>query len=475
MNKVKDNSEQLGTESIGRLIFRLSVPAVLAQIVNMLYNMVDRMYIGHIPKIGADALTGVGVGMPVILLISAFAALISMGAAPRASIAMGAGKKEEAEEILGNSTTMLLLLSLVLTGVFLVFGKDLLLLFGASENTIGYAWDYLSIYVMGTVFVQLALGLNAFVTAQGFAKTSMLTVLIGAVLNIILDPIFIFTFDMGVKGAAIATVIAQAVSALWVVRFLRGEKTNWRIQAKYMRPRLHVLLPCLALGLSPFIMQATESIISLVFNSSLYRYGGDLAVGSMAILSSVMQFSILPLSGVTQGTQPIISYNFGAKNGQRVKDAFKILLKTCLAYSFAFWLIIMLFPKVFPLMFTNDAALVEFTAWAIRIYMAANLIFGIQIACQQTFIALGNAKASIFLAILRKIILLIPFIYILPHFFQNQLLGVFMAEPIADTLAVLVTGTLFAREFKRAMDELEQETDNTEIAQDDSVLSEIAG
>lgn len=450
------DDRHLATEPVGKLLFKLSVPAVLAQLVNMLYNVVDRMYIGHIPGIGADALTGVGVCMPVIMLVSAFASLVSMGAAPKASIALGAQDKDKAEEILGNSTTMLLIVSALLTTVFLIFGKDFLMLFGASENTIGYAWDYLFIYVLGTVFVQFALGLNAFITAQGFAKTSMLTVLIGAILNIVLDPIFIFVFGMGVKGAAIATVLSQAVSAIWVVHFLRGDKTYIQIKRKCLRPNIKLILPILALGLSPFIMQATESILNLVFNVSLKKYGGDIAVGSMAILSSVMQFSMLPLVGMTQGAQPILSYNYGGRNRKRVQSTFRVLIKVCLGYSVALWAVIMLFPQAFPSMFTNDQQLVEFTSWAIRIYMGANLIFGVQIACQQTFIAIGNAKTSVFLALLRKVLLLIPLIYILPKFMTNKVMGVFLAEPIADVIAVVTTFVLFVVQFRKALDDLDK-------------------
>ena len=331
------------------------------------------------------------------------------------------------------------------------------MLFGASENTIGYAWDYLFIYILGTVFVQFALGLNAFITAQGFAKTSMMTVLIGAILNIILDPIFIFVFDMGVRGAALATILSQAVSAIWVVAFLRSDRSDWKIKVKYMKPSLKIVIPCLALGLSPFIMQATESVISIAFNSSLSKYGGDIAVGSMAIMSSVMQFSMLPLTGFTQGSQPIISYNYGAKNAERVKKAFKTLLTICLIYSVSFWLMVMIFPKAFPMAFTQNADLIEFTAKALRVYMAVSFVFGIQLACQQTFIAIGNAKASLFLAILRKIILLLPLIYIIPKLVADPLIGVLMAEPVADIIAVSVTSLLFFTQFRKSMKELSGE------------------
>ena len=327
----------LGREPIGRLLFRLSVPAITAQVVNVLYNMVDRMYIGHIPGYGAQALTGVGVTFPLIMLISAFAALVSMGGAPRSSIMMGKGKKDEAEEIMGNCAMGLLIAGVLLTAFFLIFSKDLLLLFGASENTIAYATAYMQIYAMGTLFVQAALGMNAFITAQGFATVSMLSVVIGAVCNIVLDPIFIFGMHMGVRGAALATIISQGVSAVWVIRFLCGKKTTLRLKKKYLRISPRVFFPCMALGLSPFIMQSTESILNICFNSSLLKYGGDMAVGAMTILSSVMQFSMLPLQGLTQGSQPIVSYNFGAGNPDRVKRAFFLLLRSCVVYSVAMW------------------------------------------------------------------------------------------------------------------------------------------
>ncbi len=447
----------LGRAPVGKLLFNLAVPAVAAQIINVLYNMVDRMYIGHIPGEGPLALTGLGVCMPVILLVSAFAALVSMGGAPNSSIFMGAGKKKEAEEVLGNCTAMLLLISAVLTVILLMFGEQILLLFGASSNTIGYALDYLNIYACGTVFVQLALGLNAFITAQGFARVSMFTVLIGAVCNIILDPIFIFSFGMGVKGAALATVISQALSAFWVVYFLLGKKTGLRLQRKTLRLQPEVLLPCLALGLSPFIMQATESLINVCFNTSLLKYGGDLAVGSMTILSSIMQFSMLPLVGMSQGAQPIISYNYGAADSSRVKQTFRLLLISSLVYSTSLWLLIMLFPQSFAMLFTKDQTLITYTVRSLRIYMATSLLFGIQLACQQTFIALGNAKSSLFLAVLRKIILLIPLIFILPVFMEDKTTAVFLAEPIADFIAVVTTASLFNVQFRRSMKSLKNQ------------------
>ena len=449
------HNNELGNEKISSLLFRMAVPAITAQIINLLYNLVDRMYIGHIEGVGATALTAVGVTMPVIMVISAFAALVSMGGAPRASIMMGKGDKDSAEKIMGNCTTAHVFISAVLTAAVLLFGENMLMAFGASENTVGYALDYMNIYACGTIFVQIALGLNAFITAQGFAKISMITVLVGAVLNIVLDPIFIFGLDMGVKGAALATIISQAVSALWVLRFLTGNMTVLKIRRRHLKIDFKVLLPCLALGLSPFIMQSTESILIVSFNTSLLKYGGDLAVGAMTILSSVMQFSMLPLSGLTQGAAPIISYNYGAGNGSRVKDAFILLLKISLIYSAALWAIAMIYPQIFAVIFTKDSELIGISVRSMRIYMAASLLFGIQISCQQTFIALGNARTSVFLAVLRKIILLIPLIYILPIFFENKVDAVFLAEPVADVIAVTVTSLMFFRQFKNVLAELD--------------------
>lgn len=448
----------LGQGNVKKLLFSLSVPTITSQIVNMLYNLVDRVFIGHMQPaetVGKLALTGVGVCLPIIMVIAAFASLMAIGGAPRASIAEGAGERGKSECIMGNCLTMLLITSLVLTIVFELFAEKLLLLFGASENTVGYALDYMRIYALGTVFVQLTLGMNAYITAQGFATVSMKTVLIGALLNIALDPLFIFVFGLGVRGAALATVLSQAVSALWVMAFLTGKKTHWHLKRENLRVSARVVLPCIALGLSPFVMQSTESLITICFNSSLLRYGGDMAVGTMTVLTSIMQFSNMPLQGLTQGAQPIVSYNFGAKNAQRVREAFSCLLRACLSYSMAIWLLVELFPRAFILIFNNDPALVEYAAWAVRIYMGCSGIFGIQIACQQTFVALGNAKTSLFLAVWRKIILLVPLIYILPCFFADKAFAVFLAEPVADFGAVVMTSVMFYRQFRRSMRELE--------------------
>lgn len=449
-----DNKDFLGTQPIGRLLLKLALPTVAAQLINMLYNIVDRMYIGHIKDVGALALTGVGVCMPLIMIISAFAALVGNGGAPRASIYMGKKDTDAAQKILGNCFSLQIIISIILTIILLIGNKTFLLAFGASENTISYAVNYMNIYAIGTIFVQLTLGMNAFITAQGFAKTGMLSVLIGAVANIILDPVFIFGMNMGVRGAALATIISQALSCIWVLSFLFGKKTFLKIKPENLRLHAKIILPCVALGSSLFIMQASESIISVCFNSSLLKYGGDIAVGAMTILTSVMQFAMLPLQGLGQGAQPIMSYNYGAKNNDRVRKTFLLLLKVSFGYSIVLWAIVMLFPQMFAMMFTSDNALLSFTSQALRIYMASMFMFGIQIACQMAFNALGKAKDSIIVAVMRKFILLIPLIYIMPAIFKaNQTNAVYMAEPVADFIAVCFTAILFAFEFKKAMKE----------------------
>lgn len=445
----------LRTEPIGKLLVKLAFPTVVAQLINMFYNIVDRIYIGHIPKEGAMALTGVGVCMPLILIVSAFAALVSNGGAPRATIFMGQGDKVSAEKTLGNCFFTQIIVSVLLTTVLLIGNRSLLMSFGASSNTIEYGVAYMNIYAIGTIFVQLTLGMNAFITAQGFAKTGMLSVLIGAVANIILDPIFIFGFGMGVRGAALATVLSQAMSCIWVLSFLFGKKTNLKIQKKYMKLESKIILPSLALGLAVFIMQASESVISICFNSSLLKYGGDIAVGAMTILTSVMQFAMLPLQGLGQGAQPIISYNYGAKQVSRVKAAYKLLLKVSVCYATILWMLVMIFPKGFASIFTFNAELLNFTQTALRIYMAVALLFGVQMACQMAFTSLSNAKASIIVAVMRKFVLLIPLIYIMPQIMKgNQTMAVYMAEPIADTLAVTFTAVLFFFQFRKALQKI---------------------
>ena len=444
-------TNDLGRDPVGSLLFRMALPTVTAQLVDALSNIVDRMYIGHIEGAGDLALTGLGVCFPIILLVSAISALIGMGGGSRAVVRMGEGKQEQANAILGNCATLLVCLALLVTVVCQAVKQPMLLLFGATENTLPYALDYLSIYLCGTVCVEISMGLNYFITSQGFTTVSMRTVLIGAVINIILDPIFIFGLDMGVKGAALATVLAQTVSALWVLRFLTGKRTKLRLQKKYMGLNPAVLAPVVALGVSPFVMRATESLVNISFNSSLKSFGGDPAVGAMTVCSSVMHVYVLILQGLAQGGQPIIGFNYGAGNFERVKKAFRLMVTSMLVFAALAWSAIQMFPGVFVGIFNDEPALVEIAVWTLRIYLAAIPFFAVQCACQQTFVALGQAKISLFLAVLRKIILLLPLIFILPHFFGNKVFAVFLAEPIADVLAASTTGIMFLLNFPKIL------------------------
>ena len=447
---MKNKGINLGEGKVSSLLFKLALPAIIAQLVNVLYNIVDRIFIGRIPN-GEIAMAGVGVAFPIIMIVSAFSALIGMGGAPIAAIKMGAKDNDEAEKIMSNSFSMLIIIGAILTVVFLIFKEPILYAFGASDKTINYAIDYLTLYLIGTIFVQIALGMNPFVNTQGFAKIGMLTVMIGAVINIVLDPIFIFVFNMGVKGAALATVCGQLVSALWVLKFLFGKTSVLKIRKKYLVPKLNVILPVIALGVSPFIMQGTESLVIIIMNNQLSIYGGDLAIGAMTIMSSIMQIVMLPLMGLSQGAQPIISYNYGAKKIDRITSTFKLLLISCLVYTGIMWALLMIIPKIFVLIFNSNPDLVEITAWSIKIYFAGVIMFGAQIACQQTFLALGQAKTSLILALLRKIILLIPLAFILPNFFEEGLKGVLMAEPVADILSATITVICFIIFYKKKL------------------------
>ena len=445
---MSSNKTDLGSGNVRSLLLKLAIPAVVAQVINLLYNIVDRIYIGHIPESGTNALTGVGLCLPILMLVNAFATLAGGGGAPRAAIAMGQGKKEDAENILGNCFSTLIIIAIILTVTLSLSAEPLLWLFGASENTIPYAMDYMRIYLLGSIFVLIVMGMNPFLTTQGFAKFAMITTVIGAVINIVLDPIFIFGLNMGVSGAALATIISQCVSAIWVLRFLTGKQTILKLQLKNLKLKASVILPCLALGISGFIMLSTESLLSISFNSSLSKFGGDLAVGSMTIISSVSQLITLPLSGICQGAQPIVSYNFGAGNKERVLSVFKYTLLICASYTTLGWILTMTVPQVFAGIFSSDAALIENAAWCMRIYMAGIFAFGFQISCQQTFVALGQAKTSLLLACLRKLVLLIPLIFILPIFFENKVFAVFLAEPVSDIVAAAVTTIIFVTKIK---------------------------
>ncbi|GAA0126601.1 MATE family efflux transporter [Clostridium sp. CTA-19] len=453
---MESNNTDLSKGNIGNLLFKLATPAIIAQIVNVLYNIVDRIFIGRIEN-GDIAMAGVGIAFPIIMIISAFAALIGMGGAPLAAIKMGEKDNDSAEKILSNSFSMLIIISLILTVTFLIFNEPILWAFGASNATIGFAKEYLIIYLIGTIFVQISLGMNPFINTQGFAKIGMMTVLIGAAINILLDPIFIFVFDMGVKGAAIATVTAQFVSALWVIFFLFGKKSILKIRKKYMVPNLKIIFPIITLGVAPFIMQSTESLVLITLNNKLQVYGGDLAVGAMTIMSSISQIVTLPLTGLTQGAQPIISYNFGAKNIDRVKETFKLLLKSSIIYAVVVWISLMVFPEIFVSIFNNKPELLAITSWSIKIFFGGIFAIGAQIACQQTFLALGQAKTSLFLALLRKIVLLIPLTFIIPIFMENKLQGVLLAEPVADIIAAITTVTCFTIFYKKTLTKMENQ------------------
>jgi len=448
-----NTNQDMGTGSVKKLMVKMAVPALVGQVVNLLYNIVDRIYIGHIPEVGGLALTGVGLFTPILMLITAFAMMAGAGGAPRAAIAMGQGDKDRAEKILGNCFTMLMLFAVLLTGTFYFACPTLLRWFGASDATLPYAVTYARIYILGSVFVLTVMGMNTFITTQGFAQISMLTTVIGAIINIILDPILIFVLDMGVAGAAIATVISQAVSAIWIMRFLTGKKTILKLQPKNMKLIGSIILPCLGLGISSFIMVSTESILSISFTSSLARFGGDIAVGAMTVLTSINQLITMPLSGICQGGQPLISYNYGAKKFDRVKEAFFCQFGVCVAYTTVFWLMLMVFPNVFAGIFTSDMNLVDYTAWALRVFLACGFSVGFQISCQQAFMALGQAKISLVMALLRKVFLLIPLIFILPNFFTDKAFAVFLAEPISDIVAAAVTTFMFFRFFIKMLKE----------------------
>ncbi|RHU99756.1 MATE family efflux transporter [Firmicutes bacterium OM07-11] len=448
----RSNTQAMETEKIPRLLAQLAIPAVVAQIINLLYNIVDRIYIGHISGVGAAALTGVGLFTPILMLINAFAMLAGSGGAPRAAISMGKKDNKTAEQILGNCFALLVLMAITLTVIFFILAPKLLTLFGASAKTLPYAVAYARIYILGSIFVLIVLGMNPFITTQGFAKISMLTTIIGAVINIILDPIFIFVFNLGVRGAAIATVLSQAVGAIWILRFLSGEKTILHLKKENFRLQKNIILPCLALGVSTFVMLSTESILSISFTSSLSRYGGDIAVGAMTIITSISQLATLPLQGICQGGQPIMSYNFGAGNKDRVKKAFFTQFKVCAIFTTLFCIIVTAFPRLFAGIFSNNTELITYTAWALRIYMAGIFSLGFQVCCQQSFMALGQAKVSLLLACLRKLILLIPLIFILPLFIQNKVFAVFLAEPISDILAAIITTLTFLSRFNKILD-----------------------
>ena len=448
MNQNNKYEERLGTERMLPLVFKMALPAVAAQFVNLLYNLVDRIYIGHIPEIGTDALAGVGVTTSVIILISAFSSIVGAGGSPLAAIALGQGDRVRAGEILGNGFVLLVLLALLTSSIAYAFMKPILLLTGASENTLPYAVDYLSVYLLGTVFVEISTGLNTFINCQGRPTIAMCSVLVGALLNIILDPIFIFALDMGVKGAALATIISQACSAAWVLGFLFSGKATLPLERRYMKADKKIILSMLALGISPFVMASTESLVGFVLNGSLERFG-DIHVSALAILQSAMQIASVPLTGFAQGFVPIASYNYGHGDKQRVKDCFRIALIVMFSFNFVLMIFMMCFPTLVAAAFTDDARLIETVRRTMPLFLAGMTIFGLQRTCQNMFVALGQAKISIFIALLRKVILLIPLALLLPHFIGVR--GVYAAEAISDAIAAICCTLLFAWQFPKVL------------------------
>ena len=454
MSQSHRSEEALANAPVGPLMVKLALPAVAAQLINVLYNIVDRIYIGHIEGYGDVALTGVGVTFPIIMLISAFSAFAGMGGAPLASIELGRQDVPKAELILGNSAGMIVLFSAVLTVGFSIFKRPVLYAFGASDVTVEYAASYIGIYLIGTIFVQVAVGLNTFISGQGESKTAMLSVVIGAVLNIVLDPILIFLLDMGVRGAALATVISQAVSAAWVIRFLTSSRSVMKLKIKNMGLKADIVKRIAGLGISPFIMQSTESMVSITLNSGLQNYGGDLYVGTMSIMTSIMQLILIPVQGISQGVQPIISYSYGAGNRKRVRGAFMRLLAAGLLGTLILGGIAVLVPEVYAGIFTNNEKLIELTCQVMPVYFLGITIFGLQSACQSTFLALGQAKVSLFIALLRKVFLLIPLAVIFPKFMG--VMGIYRAEPVADIISVVTTGILFTFTMKKVLRSMEE-------------------
>ena len=440
--------ERLGTDPMLPLVLRMAFPAVMAQIVNLLYTLVDRVYIGHIPGIGTDALAGVGVTGSVIILISAFSAIVSGGGAPLAAIALGQGNRERAGKLLGNGLVMLVAMALTTSLLSYVFMEPILLFTGASSHTLPYAVDYLSIYLLGTLFVEVSVGLNTFINCQGRPGIAMCSVLIGAALNILLDPLFIFVLGMGVKGAAWATILSQACSAVWVLRFLTSRQASLRLEWHYLKPERNVVLAIVALGLSPFIMASTESLVGFVLNGTLERYG-DIYVSALAVMQAAMLCVSVPLTGFAQGFVPVVSYNYGHGNKARVKECFRIVLAVMFSFNFLLVLFMILFPSLIASAFTSDTRLIDIVRLTMPIFLSGMTIFGLQRACQNMFVALGQAKISIFIALLRKVILLVPLALLLPRWLGVE--GVFWAEGLSDAVAALCCISIFAWAFPRIL------------------------
>lgn len=433
----KTNQHDFGNGSIVKAILRLAVPMIFAQLINVLYNIVDRIYIGHIPDASTQALTGIGLALPIITIISAFANLFGSGGAPLFSMARGAGEEEKAKKIMGNSFSMLLLSGVLLAVICFLFKRPLLHLFGASELSYPYADAYISIYLIGTVFVMISLGMNPFINAQGFSLMGMLTVAIGAVFNLILDPIFIFVLDMNVKGAALATIISQFVSAVWVLFFLTGKKAILPLKRKDMKLEKALVKSITNLGLSGFMMSFTTGAVQIACNATLARYGGDLYIGIMTVINSVREIITLPVLGLTYGSQPVLSFNYGAKKYDRIKTAIKFVTCLCVGFLLFMWGLLLAFPNFFIHLFNSDPALLEKGVPAMHLYFFGIFMMALQFAGQSTFVALGKAKQAVFFSIFRKIIIVVPLTFLLPMIGNLGTDGVFMAEPISNFIGGL--------------------------------------
>lgn len=420
---------------VSRCILDLAVPMTLAQMVNLLYNIVDRMYIGKIPGTGDLALTGLGICFPIIMILNAFANLYGMGGAPLFSMERGAGNEEEASRLMGTSFAMLLITGAALMALCLIFLRPVLYLFGASDTTYPFARDYAVIYLCGTIFVMISLGMNGFINAQGFGRTGMMTSLLGAAVNIALDPVFIFVLNMGVKGAALATVISQFLSAAWVFTFLTGKRTLLKIRPACMKVESGRLKKITALGLSGFIMQATNSAVQIACNNMLQTYGGDLYVGVMTVMTSIREIFNMPVQGMTGAAQPVISYNYGAKAYKRVRQAIVFVSVFCVTSCLIFWFLIITFPEFFVTIFNDEPDLVKASVDAIHIYFFGLFLMALQSAGQSVFVALGKARRAVFFSIFRKIIIVVPLTLILPRFMGLN--GIFVAEPISNLVGGL--------------------------------------
>ncbi|WP_291581617.1 MATE family efflux transporter [Clostridium sp. UBA6640] len=420
--------------SVPKSILSLALPMTLAQLINILYNIVDRMYIGRIPNASTLALTGIGVTFPIITIIMAFANLFGMGGAPLCSIARGKGDNEEAEKIMGNSFALLIISGIVLTVLGLIFKKPLLFLFGASNATFSYANDYIGIYLLGTIFVMISLGMNSFINSQGFGRMGMMTILLGAIVNIVLDPIFIFAFNMEVKGAAFATVISQFLSSLWVLKFLTGKNTILKLKFKNFKIDLSILKRIVSLGLSTFIMALTNSAVQIICNITLQSYGGDLYVGIMTVINSIREIIMMPVSGITNGSQPVLGFNYGAKEYKRVQSGIKFMSIVCILYTTLIWLILRMFPEFFIRIFNSEPELIQNGIPSMNIYFFGFFAMSLQFAGQSTYVALGRSKQAVFFSLLRKIIIVVPLTLILPRMFNLGTTGVFLAEPISNFL-----------------------------------------